>query len=581
MENKKYKLTLSKVIIFTVAASILAASTFTGVFALKMLSTNKLMDTWAILFLELERQGTQLVQTLEKTMTPVNSTSSVLQVSGENLKTVRGNFPSGLKLEDFNLKKPDWANTWTLLQYNGEDFLARSEKDYLGNGTQALILTPINMPKWFQENGVQDWKSALYVISKEGKLFFSNRAYVTSASYVTRPLVQKFIGNPLRQGQLEFKAEGQNQFGFFYEVPSTNLVLFVEVTEKEALASVREMGFKFLGVLILTLLAVSVILRFPLNAIILPLKELARHAEQVGEGKFDLQFEKEGFGEIKTLSKTFSKMANNLVIREQKIQKLLVEQQEKFRLQQELVLAQGIQDNFLSNFQLPGSSGVEVAAQYTPAAECAGDWYGYFNDDSTGESVCVVTDVSGHGAGSAMFTAIIAGCFEEMKLDLKERKIAFNLTDFAKRLNRLILKLGRGKMHATMVVAKFSKANGTIEVLNAGHPHPLLVYPEELSIKNEPIIERCDMLGIFENLTPVIVTKKFVKGTSLFLYTDGLIEGRPDHKLYGDRRLNKVCKISLQEPIEGLIQKVYYDWQNFLDGQHPQDDVCLLAMRAA
>ena len=61
----RQRVTLSGVILWSVLATILMVSTGIGSYALYVLHNNKLTDTWAILFLELEQQGNWLLQRLE------------------------------------------------------------------------------------------------------------------------------------------------------------------------------------------------------------------------------------------------------------------------------------------------------------------------------------------------------------------------------------------------------------------------------------------------------------------------------------------------------------------------------------
>jgi serine phosphatase RsbU (regulator of sigma subunit) len=90
---------------------------------------------------------------------------------------------------------------------------------------------------------------------------------------------------------------------------------------------------------------------------------------------------------------------------------------------------------------------------------------------------------------------------------------------------------------------------------------------------------RSDIVGLRSDFTPKRERYLFETGTSLLVYTDGLIEGRPDHKLYSERRLSKVCVLPGHQTINQLVLKVLEDWQKFLDGQPALDDLCLMAVR--
>ena len=60
-KNWRERLNLSVVLSFSVGIPILVASLAAGYFALRVLYQNKMLDTWAIMFLELEHQGLVLV----------------------------------------------------------------------------------------------------------------------------------------------------------------------------------------------------------------------------------------------------------------------------------------------------------------------------------------------------------------------------------------------------------------------------------------------------------------------------------------------------------------------------------------
>jgi len=599
----KARITLSGFLLWTVLGTILAVTGSLGTYALYTLYQSKLTDTWAILFLELERSGSLLLQRLEKfaTSAPTSDQAAagtsrqvadiILKVDEAGLARVRGDIPDRLTLKDFNLAKAELRARWNVLQFAGRDYLGTFiDARYLGlrlgeamPAGQYLLLRRLDVSGLFDtgnddEPGV-DGRSVFYLITSEGRVVYTNRADINSTNHAERPLVQKFVANPLKHGQLEFQGPDGPAYGFFYEVPDTNVMMFVETSKRVALSEVEALAIQFGMVLLATMAIVGIALQFPLSSLVVaPMRELVRVADEVGDGNFEVYPSRNGLGELAILSESFTEMAKNLITRDRKIQGLLVEQQEKVRLEDELAIAHSIQNNFLIQNPLPAQSGVEVAAQYTPATEVAGDWYGYSFDPETGQSVFAIADVSGHGAGSAMFTAIVAATFEEMT-GTKGR--IFPATEFALRLNRLILKLGHGQMHATLILATYLRGSSQVEVLNAGHPFPILIHPEETQKKSESVMARSDLLGMRPDFKPAVEKVPFPKGTSLFMYTDGLIEGSPDHRIYSERRLGKAAKITATEPVSHLVIKVYDDWREHMKGQQPLDDVCLMAVRAA
>ncbi len=601
----RQRITLSGMLLWTVVGTILVVSGFIGYYAISVIMESKQRDTWAILFLELEQQGAWITKRIEKFSTqhgdPSQTTPGHMTVDGiitlpqagpgaahEKLKVVRGPFQGGVSLSDFHLKTPELPARWTVLQLAGHDYLAVTAPDSWIN-THAgdrvapgnyLVLWRIDINSWLNARA-DEAKNSIYLITKEGRVLYTNRPEINETNFVKRPLVQKFIANPLRHGQLEFDGEEGASYGFFHEVPDTNLMLFVETSKKVALEEVNQIAIRYTIFLLAILAVVGLLLQFPLSTLVAaPMRELVRVADEVGDGNFDVYPRRQGLGELAVLTSSFTEMAKNLVVRDKKIQSLLVEQEEKFRLADELAIAHSIQNNFLIHTPLPKDSGVEVAAQYTPATEVAGDWYGYYYEPQSGQSVFAVADVSGHGAGSAMFTAIIAATFEELRTVCTEAGALFPMEEFAMRLNRLIKKLGHGEMHATLLLAAYQKGSHEIQVLNAGHPFPMLLQSKENGGENEPLMLRSDPLGLDDGFHPAMAQVAFPRGTALFMFTDGLTEGHPAHKLYSERRLAKAATISASTNINQMVIRVYEDWKKHLQGQPPVDDVCLMALRA-
>src|SRR5690606_18151355 len=112
-----------------------------------------------------------------------------------------------------------------------------------------------------------------------------------------------------------------------------------------------------------------------------------------------------------------------------------------------------------------------ITAKYVPATEVAGDWYHHWHNERTGESVVFMADVSGHGAGSSMFTAIIAGIFKHLAPEAE----FYPVERFLETVNKLILELGSGQWHASVQVVRFVKGETQARIRNAGHPPPVHV----------------------------------------------------------------------------------------------------------
>jgi serine phosphatase RsbU (regulator of sigma subunit)/HAMP domain-containing protein len=574
------RLSLRVVMTWINVLSILAASLGAGYYALTVLYQNKVSDTWAIMFLELEHQGTLLASRLGKVASAssaVATEDAVLRAGkGGVLIVEQGGFPSDLQLRDFNLagrELPKSLPRFTVLASGGEAYFARVEFNRLILRKLAASVFEVSPPPRASQG-------VLYILTREGRLLYTSDAMISEANLTSRALVQRFIHAPIRQGQLELtQPDGDAYYGFFTEVGDSNIVIFSEVRRAAAMAPVRQIVMRFLGVLALILVGVVILLQVPLSRLTGPVRELAQLAVSVGQGRFDVNPTAQSFGELSVLTAAFSSMATGLVERDRKVASLMHEQAERARLEGELAIARRIQENLLPEKGLPIESGLLVASEYIPAAECAGDWYHYVYDEKKRESIVIIADVSGHGAGPSMFTAIIAGLFDEYR---SRDDRPFDMAAFASRVNDVVFRLGKQQWYATMLMARFATGDDALDLLLAGHPPPIL----RTGIEGETGFLKVGksgstVAGLHLEFEPLLLRIPFQKGTSLVLYTDGLTEAmNQSGKMFSRRRARDAILAGRGDPRE-TINHTLEAWRTHLGGQPPRDDVCVVVMRAA
>jgi sigma-B regulation protein RsbU (phosphoserine phosphatase) len=428
-------------------------------------------------------------------------------------------------------------------------------------------------------NNKKSDEAFVYLATREGRMLYSNDKDITSANFASRQLVQDFIQTPLAQGQTEFNdANGVRYYGFFKDIGDTNLILFAEVERAKALASVREIVVQFLGVLAGILLLFVIALQLSLRKIIGPLKDLVQLAGQIGRGNFAVEFGTAGVGEVMSLNNAFKTMVGHLVERDRAIQNLMAEQLEKIRLEGELKIAQGIQANLLPTDRLPEELGLDVFAKYIPATECAGDWYGYHHNPGANETIVTIADVSGHGAGSSMFTAMIAGLFDQHK---STSKGPWDIEKFAQDVNGVILRLGKKQWHATMLLLRYRHATQDADLLFAGHNPPFIQHSTE-DIPLKRLRGTSTVLGLEEKATCYVTQIPFKAGTTMLMFTDGLVEANnPAGKKLGDKKVLKTFQSVRTDSATQIVNRVVVAWDQHRSGTPAADDMCVMAIRAA
>lgn len=160
--------------------------------------------------------------------------------------------------------------------------------------------------------------------------------------------------------------------------------------------------------------------------------------------------------------------------------------------------------------------GLETAARYVPAeGDLGGDWFDVFAlpDGSTG---LVMGDVVGHGLPAAVVMGRLRSSLRAYALDHADPATVLE------RLDRSIRHF-EGSAFATVVYAVVAPTSDTVTISSAGHWPPLLAVPGKEAFTIE--LPHDPMLGVaeFERQSARL---SLPVGSSLCLYTDGLVERR-------------------------------------------------------
>jgi sigma-B regulation protein RsbU (phosphoserine phosphatase) len=335
--------------------------------------------------------------------------------------------------------------------------------------------------------------------------------------------------------------------------------------------------------LLLVMMASFLIIQVALFSTKASLRDLIRSASNIGLGHFDLKFKYKGWGEISALIEAFSQMSKSLVERDLKIVQLHKEETEKIRLASELDIASRLQKNFLPDAPLSRESGLDVFGTYVPALETAGDWYNFHYNDKTGEAIVAIADVSGHGAGSSMFTAIIAGSFYDLA---KASERPFDAQHFANKLNVVFAGIGKRQWHSTLLVLIYNKNNRELKITTAGCTPPLYVFKgDDGGISSKFVNLPSSVIGLESN--PLFATKTLIlnPGEQIVVATDGLFEARnAANKMYGKKRMALLCAKQMEGlASRSMVETIYQDWLHYQKPEggpvSAEDDLCIIALR--
>ncbi|WP_433793591.1 GAF domain-containing SpoIIE family protein phosphatase [Actinoplanes sp. CA-252034] len=220
--------------------------------------------------------------------------------------------------------------------------------------------------------------------------------------------------------------------------------------------------------------------------------------------------------------------------------------------------------------ELPVLPGIELHARYLPAQDGAavgGDWYDAFAQPD-GSVVVAVGDVSGHDIEAAATMGQLRNLIRGDAYGRDEEPGAL-LTALDQTLHGL-----RVPASATAVLARVRTCWSGYEVgfANAGHPPPLLLLPDgEVQVwwvPPEPL------LGLPPRDEPRTTARRFVPaGSTLVLYTDGLVEDREQLLDDGIARLSTVLRDNASRPGDELCARLLEI------APRRSDDIALLLVR--
>jgi Serine phosphatase RsbU, regulator of sigma subunit len=249
--------------------------------------------------------------------------------------------------------------------------------------------------------------------------------------------------------------------------------------------------------------------------------------------------------------------------------KYLAEWKKRLFLEHELSIAKTIQESFLPK-ELPGYSGIEIAAAMFTAQQVGGDLYNFIElgPDKLG---VMIGDVSGKGVPASLFMAMVAGKFEFFAAStLRPEEALLNL-------NKTLTQKSSTNLFVTVYYAIFDFKERTISYANGGHlPTAYTGAGKGMKFLS---VEDGLPLGLMEG--PYTGDSiKFEKNDTFVFYTDGITEAMNDRReLYGKERLAAVIGSNKELSSEALLGAIEKDVRKFEPTVNQHDDITLIVIK--
>ncbi len=361
-------------------------------------------------------------------------------------------------------------------------------------------------------------------------------------------------------------------------------------------ASFGENASKFIGALIGIAIALAIV---ELMALVIGIRltrtmtrsvaELYKATQHVNKGDFRHRIPVKTQDQLAALETSFKSMTESL-------EKLLAEQKEKQRMENELAIAHEVQSQLFPH-QVSELRALEVHGLCRPARTVSGDYYDFLPLGPE-KLALAVGDISGKGISAALLMATIHSAVRAYTLERVPALAAataagdpamLGAVPFAAQdgelspatlmamLNRQLYGSTPAEKYATLWLGIYDGATRKLTYCNAGHLPPI-IYGRDGSLR------RLDcggtVIGLFGGLTYQEAQIELRAGEMLLAYSDGVTEPENEFGEFGEKRLVELVHENLDLPLARISDAVIAAVNDWIGGAEQPDDVTLVLARA-
>ncbi|HEY6372456.1 MAG TPA: SpoIIE family protein phosphatase [Candidatus Sulfotelmatobacter sp.] len=343
----------------------------------------------------------------------------------------------------------------------------------------------------------------------------------------------------------------------------------------------------FFAVIELIALIIGTRMTHTVTAAVAQLHEATRHVDR---GDFSHRIPVKSSDQLADLAISFNSMTAS-------IEKLIQEQKEKQRLENELAIAQEVQAQLFPR-QVSELESLEVHGFCRPARTVSGDYYDFLTASSH-KLILAVGDISGKGISAALLMATIHSAvraYSVENLPQMREPVAVGAVAGAGRvmaawpegvevspgallslLNHQLYESTPPEKYATLFLGIYDGRTHHLTYSNGGHLPPIL-------IGKDGTIRRLEaggtVVGLFDNMTYDEGAVEMHPGEIFLAYSDGVTEPENDFGEFGEQRLISLVRENRDLPLPQISQIVTMAVDTWIGDNEQPDDVTLVLARA-
>jgi sigma-B regulation protein RsbU (phosphoserine phosphatase) len=310
----------------------------------------------------------------------------------------------------------------------------------------------------------------------------------------------------------------------------------------------------------------------------------------VNRGDFSHRIPVRSDDQVATLAMAFNSMTASL-------QKLIEEQKQKQRLENELAIAKEVQAQLFPQESVQLAS-LEVHGFFRPARTVSGDYYDFLTLDSD-RLVLAVGDISGKGISAALLMATIHSAVRAYSLQdipvLREpaavgaalgsdvmlasglRGLDVSPGALLALLNHQLYESTPPEKYATLFLGIYNGVERKFTYSNGGHLPPIIMSPDGSIRRLE-----CGgtVVGLFDQRSYDEESVELRRGEIFLAYTDGVTEPENDFGEFGEPRLIDLLRENRELPLPRISELVTAAVDDWIGANEQPDDVTLVLARA-
>jgi phosphoserine phosphatase RsbU/P len=312
--------------------------------------------------------------------------------------------------------------------------------------------------------------------------------------------------------------------------------------------------------------------------------------QHVNRGDFSHRVPVQSKDQLAELALSFNSMTAS-------IERLIVEQKEKQRLENELMIAQEVQAQLFPR-QVKELESLEVHGFCRPARTVSGDYYDFLTASSH-KLILAVGDISGKGISAALLMATIHSAvraYSVESLPQMREPVAVGAVAGSGRvmvtwpkgaevspsallslLNHQLYESTPPEKYATLFLGIYDGRTHQLTYSNGGHLPPLLI-SEDGSLRR--LEAGGTVVGLFDNMSYDEGSVEMHPGEIFVAYSDGITEPENDFGEFGEERLIDLVRKNRRSPLEQISQVVTTAVDDWIGDNEQPDDVTLVLARA-